>query len=179
MLTRSYVCGRPLAPVLPTTMVPFFKVKLRTVRAGLEPLLEVLAELAALAFLVLVWSAPSVEKFQPPAGERSRVTLGWSMVKPVTWMAREKIRGTNSRFTLRDLAFRNGPVLKDGSSEMAIFSTVTPPERIDKRTFPMSTLRLKAVFSDDSISGRNRLASITQGRRTAAINRITPMPPTI
>ena len=101
------------------------------------------------------------------------------MVKPVTWMAREKIRGANSRFTFRDLAFRKGPVLKDGSSEMAIFSTVTPPERIDSRISPMSTLRFKAVFSDDSISGRNRLASITKGRRTTTISRTTTMPPTI
>ena len=76
MLTRSYVCGRPLAPVLPTTTVPFFKVKLRTERSGLEPLLEVLAELAALAFLVWVWFAPRVDKFHLPAGERSSVTLG-------------------------------------------------------------------------------------------------------
>src|SRR6266581_4529675 len=140
-------------------MVPFFKEKLRTERSGLEPLLG----LAAVAFLLWVWLAASVEKFHAPAGERSSVTLGWSMVKPVTWMAREKIRGSSSRFTLRDLALRNGPVLKEGSSEMLILS--------------MSTLRFKAVFSEDSISGRNRLASITKGRSTATSNRTTTTPP--
>ena len=154
-------------------MVPFFREKLRTERSGLEPLLG----LAAVAFLLWVWLAPRVEKFHAPAGERSSVTLGWSMVKPVTWMAREKIRGSSSKFTLRDLALRNGPVLKEGSSEMLIFSTATPPESIDRRIFPMSTLRFKAVFSEDSISGRNRLASITKGRSTATSSRTTTTPP--
>src|SRR4029077_20612399 len=122
MLTWSYVCERALLPVLPTTIVPFFREKLRTERSVLE--LELLgAAVAALAFLLSVWFAPSVEKFHAPAVERSSVTLGWSMVKPVTWIARERINGSNSKFTLSDLAFRNGPVLKDGSSEMAMFST--------------------------------------------------------
>ena len=47
------------------------------------PLLEALLEVAALALLVWVWLAPKVEKFQPDC-ERSNVTLGWSIVKPVT-----------------------------------------------------------------------------------------------
>jgi hypothetical protein len=68
---------------LPTTIVPFFKEKLRTERSELE-LLEALLELAALALLVWLWLAPKVEKFHVPACERSNVTLGWSIVKPVT-----------------------------------------------------------------------------------------------
>src|SRR4029077_6296341 len=167
MLTWSYVCERALLPVLPTTIVPFFREKLRTERSVLELELPLGVGLAALAFLLPAWFAPSVEKFQIPAGERSSVTLGWSIVKPVIWMEREKISGSNSKFTLREVAVRNGPVLKDRSSEMAIFSTVTPPERMVKRIFPISTLRFKAAFSEVSISGRNRLASITKGSRTA------------
>jgi type III secretory pathway component EscU len=67
---------------LPTIIVPFFKEKLRTERSVLE-LLEALLEVAALALLVWVWLAPKVEKFHPDC-ERSNVTLGSSIVKPVT-----------------------------------------------------------------------------------------------
>src|SRR5437588_11328511 len=158
-------------------MVPFLSEKLRTERSVLA--LELLgAEFVVLAVVLAVCFVPRVEKFQVPAAERSSVTLGWSIVKPVTWMAREKIRGSNSRFTLNDLAFKNGPVLKDGSSEMEMFSTVTPPERMERRIFPMSTLRFKALFSEDSISGRNRFASITKGSSAATSSRTTMTPAT-
>ena len=62
---------------------------------------------------------------------------------------------------------------------MLTFSTVTPPERIDKRMFPMSTLRFNALFNEDSISGRKRLASITNGSRITTSNRTTTIPPAL
>ena len=107
-----------------------------------------------------------LEKFQVPEGERSRETCGSVTVKEETSNFLEKISGISATPAVNFLACKKGVLLKAGSSAITTLSTVTPPERIERPMFPISTLRPSAVVRSVSSVGLKRLASITNGRAT-------------
>ena len=112
---------------------------------------------------------PKVEKFHFPCWFRTRLSSGFSIVRPVTLSVFEVIRGNISTPTLKLFAVRKGEVLKAGSSAIDRSEAVSEPEKIDKLRSPTCTLRPSAVDSLSSIVGRKEFALMNRGsanRRT-------------
>src|SRR5438270_402677 len=88
-----------------------------------------------------------------------------------------KLSGSSSTPTFTDEARRNGPLLKAGSSAMEIWLAEAPPLRMEASSFPIWTLRLSAVESFFSSSGRKLSTLMNSGTRTTMSSRTATTTP--
>src|SRR6267142_313640 len=98
---------------------------------------------------------------------------GFWMVSEVTLSCLEKINGISCTPTFTEAAFRNGSLLKAGSSAIVISLALAPPLRRDASSLPICTGRLSAAESFFSKSGR-KLSTLMNNGTAMMTSRSTP-----
>src|ERR1700683_5249547 len=126
-----------------------------------------------------LFAGPRPQKFHVPFEAWIRLTSGSFTVSERTSSFFEKISGSSSTPTLKDLVVKNGDFLNAGSSAIETSVTVTPPEKIERLISPIPTGRPSAVANCVSSVGLNWLALTKSGRARTITNNSTTTAPII